>query len=47
MTGDLAAVDVQDLTGDVRRGLREQDGVDHVGDLSDPAERREPVPRPS
>jgi DNA-binding CsgD family transcriptional regulator len=28
VTGDLAAVEVQDLAGDVRRGLQEQDVVD-------------------
>ena len=36
-TGDLAAVDVQDLAGDVRRRLQEQDTVDHVADLPGPA----------
>jgi hypothetical protein len=39
VTGDLAAVDVQVLAGDVRRGLQEQDRVHHVADLADPPER--------
>jgi hypothetical protein len=43
VAGDLAAVDVQDLTGDIGRGLQEKDAVDDVADLADPAERREPV----
>jgi len=34
---------VQDLTGDVGRGLQEQDAVDDVADPADPAEREEPV----
>ena len=34
MPGGLAAVDVQDLAGDVRRRLQEQDAVDHVADLA-------------
>ena len=46
MTGGLAirvAVYVQDLTGDVGRGLQEQDAVHDVADLADPAERGKPV----
>src|SRR5215469_5191859 len=34
VAGDLAAVDVQDLPGDVRRGLQEQHAVHHVADLA-------------
>ena len=43
MPGGLAAVDVQDLPGDVRRCLQEQDAVDDVADLADAAERRKLV----
>ena len=43
MTSGLAAVDVQDLSSDVGRGLQEQDAVDDVADLADPAERGELV----
>jgi hypothetical protein len=35
VTGDLATVDVQDLPGDVRRFLQEQDAVHDVADLAD------------
>ena len=37
--GDLAAVDVQELAGDVRRVLQEQDAVNHVADLPHAPER--------
>ena len=43
VTGGLAAVDVQDLAGDVRRCLQEQDAVDDVADLADAPERGKPV----
>jgi hypothetical protein len=43
VTGDLAAVDVQDLAGDVWRGLQGQNAVYHVTDPAGAAERREPV----
>ncbi len=33
MVGDRAAVDVQDLAGDLGRGLQEQDAVYYVADL--------------
>ena len=39
VAGDLTAVDVQDLAGDVGRGLQEQDAVHHVADLAGPPER--------
>ena len=39
VTGGLAAVDVQELAGDVRRVLQEQDAVDHVADLPHAPER--------
>src|SRR6202042_58532 len=42
-TGDLAAVDVQDLASDVGQGLQEQPAVDDVTDLAGPAERVKPV----
>ena len=38
VAGDLTAVDVQDLAGDVGRGLQEQDAVHHVADLAGPAD---------
>jgi hypothetical protein len=38
VTGAPAAVDVQDLAGDVWRRLEEQDGVHHVADLTDAPE---------
>jgi len=38
VTSGLAAVDVQDLAGDVGRRLQEQDAVDDVADLTGPAE---------
>ena len=41
--GGLAAVDVQDLAGDVGRRLQEQNGVHHVADLAGPAERGKPA----
>ena len=41
MTGDLAAVDVQDLAGDERRRLQEEDAVDDVADLADVPNRGE------
>jgi hypothetical protein len=43
VAGDLAAVDVQDLAGDIRRGFLEQDVVDHVADLTGPPERGPPI----
>ena len=43
VTGDLSAVYVQDLSGDVRRGLQEQDAVHDVADLAHPPERGKPV----
>jgi DNA-binding CsgD family transcriptional regulator len=46
VAGGTAAVDVQDLAGDVRRRLQEQDAVDHVADLAGPAHRRQPVAQP-
>ncbi len=42
MSGGLAAVDMQDLTDDVRR-LEEQHAVDYVTDVADPPERGKPV----
>jgi len=39
VAGDLPAVDVEDLAGDVRRRLQEQDAVDHVADLAGVPER--------
>ena len=39
MAGDLTAVDVQDLAGDVGRRLQEQDAVYDVADLAGPPER--------
>jgi hypothetical protein len=34
VVGDLAVVDVQDLAGNERRRLEEDDGVDDVADLA-------------
>ena len=41
VAGGLAAVDVQDLAGDERRGLQEEDAVDDVADLAHAPERVE------
>jgi hypothetical protein len=41
--GDLATVDVQDLSRDVRSRLQEQDAVDDVADLANASERGKPV----
>jgi len=46
VTGDLAAVDVQDLAGDMRRCLQEQDAVPDVADLAGAPERGELVAEP-
>ena len=43
MPGDLAAVDVQDLPGNVRRCFQEQDSVDDVADLADASKRKKPA----
>ena len=45
VAGDLAAVDVQDLAGDERRRLQEEDAVDDVADLAHAPERVEPGER--
>src|SRR3954452_17019218 len=45
VAGDLAAVDVQDLSGDERRRLQEENPVDHIADLTDASERVEPSER--
>ena len=42
VAGDLATVDVQDLAGDERRRLQEQDAVDDVADLAHVPERGYP-----
>ena len=42
VSGDLPAVDVHHLPGDVGRRLEEQDGPDHVADLARPAQRGGP-----
>src|ERR1700749_638769 len=43
MTGGPTAVDVQDLPGDVGRGLQEQDTVHDVTDLARVAKRGSPA----
>src|ERR1700734_4455223 len=43
VTGDLAALDVQDLASDVGQGLQEQDAVDDVDGVAGPPERAKPV----
>jgi hypothetical protein len=43
VTGALAAIDVQDLAGDVGRGLQEENAVDDVADLAGPSERGKPA----
>jgi hypothetical protein len=43
VTGALAAVDVQDLPGDERGCLKEQNAADDVADLADMPERRKTV----
>jgi hypothetical protein len=45
VTGDLTAVDVQDLAGDEGRRLEEQDAVHDVADLADPSQRVQPGER--
>ena len=42
----LAAVDVQDLTGDIGRGLQEQHPRDDIANLADAAERGKLVTEP-
>src|SRR5437764_10361295 len=46
VAGDLAAVDVQDLAGNERRRLEDDDGVDDVADLAHVPYRGEPRAEP-
>jgi hypothetical protein len=46
VAGDLAAVDVQDLAGNERRRLEDDDGVDDVADLARVPYRGEPRAEP-
>src|SRR3954471_748482 len=45
VAGDLVSVDVQDLSGDERRRLQEEDPFDDVADPTDASERPEPGER--